>query len=110
MKYRIEKDTLGEVEVPVDVYYGPQTQRSVNNFKIATDIIRMLTCWIMGTAHNAGVNVIFHNLLFHVGKVHAPYIFLVFFQSTVYNVVSIISKSPGKSHISWRMHQHAVPF
>ena len=68
------------------------------------------TCWIMGTAHNAGVNVIFHNLLFHVGKVHAPYIFLVFFQSTVYNVVSIISKSPGKSHISWRMHQHAVPF
>ena len=37
MKYRIEKDTLGEVEVPADVYYGPQTQRSVNNFKIATD-------------------------------------------------------------------------
>ena len=33
MKYRIEKDTLGEVEVPADVYYGPQTQRSVNNFK-----------------------------------------------------------------------------
>ena len=23
MKYRIEKDTLGEVEVPADVYYGP---------------------------------------------------------------------------------------
>ena len=41
MKYRIEKDTLGEVEVPADVYYGPQTQRSVNNFKIATDISRM---------------------------------------------------------------------
>ena len=41
MKYRIEKDTLGEVEVPVDVYYGPQTQRSVNNFKIATDISRI---------------------------------------------------------------------
>ena len=41
MKYRIEKDTLGEVEVPADVYYGPQTQRSVNNFKIATDISQM---------------------------------------------------------------------
>ena len=40
MKYRIEKDTLGEVEVPADVYYGPQTQRSVNNFKIATDARR----------------------------------------------------------------------
>ena len=44
MKYRIEKDTLGEVEVPVDVYYGPQTQRSVNNFKIATDISRISNC------------------------------------------------------------------
>ena len=34
MKYRIEKDTLGEVEVPVKSYWGAQTQRSINNFKI----------------------------------------------------------------------------
>jgi len=34
MNYRIEKDTLGEVKVPVDVYWGPQTERSRNNFKI----------------------------------------------------------------------------
>lgn len=41
MEYRIEKDTLGEVRVPADVYYGAQTQRSIENFKIARDIDRM---------------------------------------------------------------------
>lgn len=41
MKYRIEKDTMGEVKVPVDAYYGAQTQRSIDNFKIAQDINRM---------------------------------------------------------------------
>ncbi|MEE4257580.1 MAG: class II fumarate hydratase, partial [Bacteroidales bacterium] len=34
MKYRIEKDTMGNVEVPADKYWGAQTQRSKNNFKI----------------------------------------------------------------------------
>ena len=34
MKYRIENDTMGQVEVPADKYWGAQTQRSVNNFKI----------------------------------------------------------------------------
>ena len=34
MEYRIEKDTLGEVQVPKDVYWGAQTERSRNNFKI----------------------------------------------------------------------------
>ncbi|OYW18395.1 MAG: class II fumarate hydratase, partial [Sphingobacteriales bacterium 12-47-4] len=38
---RIEKDTMGEVKVPVDAYYGAQTQRSIDNFKIAQDINRM---------------------------------------------------------------------
>src|SRR5436189_317062 len=41
MDYRIEKDTMGEVKVPVDAYYGAQTQRSIDNFKIAQDINRM---------------------------------------------------------------------
>src|SRR5664279_4548712 len=41
MKFRIEKDTMGEVNVPADAYYGAQTQRSIDNFKIATDINRM---------------------------------------------------------------------
>jgi len=41
MNYRIEKDTMGEVKVPADAYYGAQTQRSIENFKIAQDINRM---------------------------------------------------------------------
>lgn len=41
MEFRIEKDTMGEVKVPVDAYYGAQTQRSVDNFKIAQDINKM---------------------------------------------------------------------
>ena len=39
--FRIEKDTMGEVKVPVDAYYGAQTQRSIDNFRIAQDINRM---------------------------------------------------------------------
>src|SRR5688572_28829050 len=38
MEYRIEKDTMGEVKVPADAIYGAQTQRSIENFKIAQDI------------------------------------------------------------------------
>ncbi|GDX43278.1 fumarate hydratase class II [Bacteroidota bacterium] len=38
MEFRIEKDTMGEVKVPAHAYYGAQTQRSIDNFKIAQDI------------------------------------------------------------------------
>lgn len=41
MDYRIEKDTMGEVKVPAAVYWGAQTQRSIENFKIAQDINKM---------------------------------------------------------------------
>ena len=41
MEYRIEKDTMGEVNVPAHVYWGAQTQRSIENFKIAQDINKM---------------------------------------------------------------------
>jgi len=41
MDFRIEKDTMGEVRVPVAAYFGAQTQRSIENFKIAQDINRM---------------------------------------------------------------------
>ena len=34
MKTRIEKDTMGEIEVPLDAYWAAQTQRSIQNFKI----------------------------------------------------------------------------
>jgi fumarate hydratase class II len=41
MEFRIEKDTMGEVQVPADALYGAQTQRSIDNFKIAQDINKM---------------------------------------------------------------------
>jgi fumarate hydratase class II len=41
MDYRIEKDTMGEVKVPSNVYWGAQTQRSIENFQIAQDINKM---------------------------------------------------------------------
>jgi fumarate hydratase class II len=41
MEYRIEKDTMGEVSVPSNAYFGAQTQRSIDNFKIAQDTNRM---------------------------------------------------------------------
>jgi fumarate hydratase class II len=41
MQYRIEKDTMGEVQVPSHAYYGAQTQRSIDNFRIVQDTNRM---------------------------------------------------------------------
>lgn len=41
MQFRKEKDTMGTVEVPAHVYWGAQTQRSIDNFRIAQDINRM---------------------------------------------------------------------
>ncbi|WP_096199135.1 class II fumarate hydratase [Bacillus sp. FJAT-45350] len=37
MNVRIERDTLGEIEVPADKWWGAQTQRSLQNFKIGTE-------------------------------------------------------------------------
>lgn len=37
MDYRIEKDTMGEIKVPVDAYWAAQTQRSKENFQIGTE-------------------------------------------------------------------------
>lgn len=37
MKYRIEHDTIGEVKVPADKFWGAQTERSRNNFKIGPE-------------------------------------------------------------------------
>lgn len=41
MEYRIEKDTIGEIKVQKDKYWGAQTQRSKQNFKIGTEKIPM---------------------------------------------------------------------
>lgn len=37
--FRIEKDSLGEIEVPIHCYWGAQTQRSLNHFAISSDLM-----------------------------------------------------------------------
>ena len=39
MEYRLEHDTMGEMRVPADRYWGAQTQRSFENFRIGTEKI-----------------------------------------------------------------------
>ena len=41
MDYRIEKDSMGEIRVPADRYWGAQTQRSLENFRIGTEKMPM---------------------------------------------------------------------
>ncbi len=50
MSFRIEKDTMGEVKVPSDKYWGAQTERSRNNFKIGPTASMPLDV-IMGFAY-----------------------------------------------------------
>ncbi|HUI31293.1 MAG TPA: aspartate ammonia-lyase [Candidatus Acidoferrales bacterium] len=47
MDYRIEKDSLGELRVPVNAYYGVQTQRAVENFPVSG--IKPHPDWIKAT-------------------------------------------------------------
>ena len=49
MEYRIEKDTMGEMQVPADKYWAAQTQRSVHNFEIGNE--KMPIEIVYGFAH-----------------------------------------------------------
>ena len=40
-EFRKEKDLLGELDVPKDVYWGINTQRAINNFKISKNLINI---------------------------------------------------------------------
>jgi len=58
MKYRIEQDSMGEVKVPEEAYYGPQTQRARENFSVSS--LQFPPCFIKAIAlikkHAAQVN------------------------------------------------------
>ena len=58
MKYRIEKDSLGEVKVPQEAYYGAQTQRAIDNFQISGLVFSkdFITTLAMIKMHSAKVN------------------------------------------------------
>jgi fumarate hydratase class II len=55
--YRIEKDSLGEVHVPAEVYYGAQTQRAINNFHISGLRPWRAFIWSMATIKRAAAEV-----------------------------------------------------
>ena len=48
MSTRIEKDSMGEIEVPADRYWGAQTQRSLKNFKIGGERFPREMIWALG--------------------------------------------------------------
>ena len=48
MEYRIEKDSMGEVRVPEDAYYGASTQRAVDNFPISGLAVGRRIVWAFG--------------------------------------------------------------
>jgi fumarate hydratase class II len=48
VKYRTETDTMGEVRVPADAYYGAETQRAVNNFPASGLKFPRVFIWAMG--------------------------------------------------------------
>lgn len=57
MEYRIEKDSMGEIKVPMDVYWGSQTQRSLENFKIGAEKIPMAVIYAFATLKKAAAQV-----------------------------------------------------
>lgn len=57
MKYRSESDTLGTVQVPADKYWGAQTQRSLENFKIGNVKIPIKIIHAFGYLKKAAANI-----------------------------------------------------
>jgi fumarate hydratase class II len=75
MEFRIEKDTMGEVQVPATRYWGAQTQRSIENFKIGghrmpLEIIRAFAVLKKAAAlTNADLGVLSHDKAEIIAKV-----------------------------------------
>ena len=57
MDYRIEKDSMGEVRVPVDALYGASTQRAVDNFPISDHRFSRRFIWALGLIKGAAGKV-----------------------------------------------------
>ena len=57
MEFRIEKDSMGEVRVPVDAYYGASTQRAVDNFPISGLRMDRRIIWAFGLLKGAAASV-----------------------------------------------------
>ncbi|MFP4074682.1 MAG: class II fumarate hydratase [Actinomycetota bacterium] len=57
MEYRIEKDSMGEVKVPVDALYGASTQRAVDNFPISNLRFSRRFIWALGLQKGSSASV-----------------------------------------------------
>ncbi len=57
MEYRIEKDSMGEVKVPVDALYGASTQRAVDNFPISKHRFSRRFIWALGLQKGSSASV-----------------------------------------------------
>ena len=69
MDFRIEKDTMGEVEVPADKLWGAQTERSRNNFKIGPEGLGLDLDFILPeiTDHEIYNKEAVKRILLHIG-------------------------------------------
>jgi fumarate hydratase, class II len=57
VEYRVEKDSMGEVEVPADAYYGASTQRAVDNFPISGLRFSRRFIWALGLLKGSAATV-----------------------------------------------------
>lgn len=57
MSYRIETDSLGDVQVPAEVYYGAQTQRSKDNFAIGSELMPLEVIYALAIVKKAAAIV-----------------------------------------------------
>jgi fumarate hydratase class II len=68
MNFRIDKDSLGEIKVPENAYYGAQTVRSLQNFNIGTEIMPIEVIRAFGVLKKAAATVNFKLGLLPEGK------------------------------------------
>src|SRR6185369_201126 len=57
MSFRIESDSMGKIEVPADVYWGAQTQRSLVHFRIGAEKMPLEVIRALGLLKKAAANV-----------------------------------------------------
>ena len=57
MAYRVEKDSMGEVKVPIDALYGASTQRAVENFQISNLRFGRRFIWALGLVKSSAARV-----------------------------------------------------
>ena len=71
MEFRVEKDSMGEVQVPADAYYGASTQRAVENFPISGHRFGRRFIWALGLIKGSSAEIAGRHGHLEQGKAHA---------------------------------------